>query len=201
MAAAIGVGLPVTEPSGSMIVDIGGGTTEVAIISLKGVVYSKSVRVGGDKMDEAIMNYVKRSYNMLIGERTAEQIKIGVGAAIPTGESLAIEVRGRDLVQGVPKTVTITEEEIREALLEPINQILDGIRVALERTPPELSSDIVDRGITFAGGGSLLRNLDKLVSNETGLPVVMADDPLSAVVMGSGVVLDQLAILKDVVVH
>ena len=201
MAAAIGVGLPVTEPSGSMIVDIGGGTTEVAIISLKGVVYSKSVRVGGDKMDEAIMNYVKRSYNMLIGERTAEQIKIGVGAAIPTGESLAIEVRGRDLVQGVPKTVTITEEEIREALLEPINQILDGIRVALERTPPDLSSDIVDRGITFAGGGSLLRNLDKLVSNETGLPVVMADDPLSAVVMGSGVVLDQLAILKDVVVH
>jgi rod shape-determining protein MreB and related proteins len=199
MAAAIGSGLPITEPCGSMILDIGGGTTEIAVISLKGIVYSRSVRVGGDKMDEAISNYVKRRYNMLIGERTAEQIKIAVGSAIPTGENLKIEVKGRDLVQGVPRAVTVTEDEIRDALLEPINQIVDVVKMALEKTPPELSSDIVDRGIAMAGGGSLLRNLDKLISEETGLPVTLVEDPLTAVVIGSGMVLDQLDQLKDVI--
>lgn len=201
MAAAIGAGLPITEACGSMILDIGGGTTEIAIISLKGIVYSHSIRVGGDKMDEAISNYVKRRYNMLIGERTAEQIKIAVGSAISTGENLSIEVKGRDLVQGVPRAVTVTEDEIREALLEAVNQIVDLVRVALEKCPPELSSDIVDRGITMAGGGALLRNLDKLIAQETGLPVVLVDDPLSAVVLGSGAVLDKLELLKDVVIQ
>jgi rod shape-determining protein MreB len=201
MAAAIGAGLPITEACGSMILDIGGGTTEVAVISLKGIVYSRSVRVGGDKMDEAIANYVRRRYSVLIGERTAEQIKIAVGSTLPTGENLAIEVKGRDLVMGVPKAITVTEEEIREALSEPINQILEVVRVALEKTPPELSSDIVERGITLTGGGALLRNLDKLLSRETGLPVVLVDDPLSAVVVGSGAVLDQLDLLRDVVLN
>lgn len=201
MAAAIGAGLPITEPCGSMILDIGGGTTEIAVISLKGIVYSRSVRVGGDKMDEAISNYVKRRYNMLIGERTAEQIKIAVGSAIPTGENLVIEVKGRDLVHGVPRAVVVTEDEIRDALLEPINQIVDVVKIALEKTPPELSSDIVDRGIAMAGGGSLLRNLDKLISEETGLPVTLVEDPLAAVVIGSGQVLDQLDMLKDVIAH
>lgn len=201
MAAAIGAGLPITEACGSMILDIGGGTTEVAVISLKGIVYSRSVRVGGDKMDEAISNYVRRRYSVLVGERTAEQIKIAVGSALPTGENLAIEVKGRDLVLGVPKAITVTEEEIREALLEPINQILEVVRVALEKTPPELSSDIVERGITLAGGGALLRNFDQLLSRETGLPVVLVDDPLSAVVVGSGAVLDQLDLLRDVVLN
>ena len=199
MAAAIGAGLPITEPCGSMILDIGGGTTEIAVISLKGIVYSRSVRVGGDKMDEAIANYVKRRYNMLIGERTAEQIKIAVGSAIPTGENLVIEVKGRDLVHGVPRAVVVTEDEIRDALLEPINQIVDVVKMALEKTPPELSSDIVDRGIAMAGGGSLLRNLDRLISEETGLPVTLVEDPLAAVVIGSGMVLDQLDQLKDVI--
>ncbi len=201
MAAAIGAGLPITEPCGSMILDIGGGTTEIAVISLKGIVYSRSVRVGGDKMDEAISNYVKRRYNMLIGERTAEQIKIAVGSAIPTGENLMIEVKGRDLVHGVPRAVVVTEDEIRDALLEPINQIVDVVKMALEKTPPELSSDIVDRGIAMAGGGSLLRNLDKLISEETELPVTLVEDPLAAVVIGSGLVLDQLDMLKDVIAH
>ena len=201
MAAAIGAGLPITEACGSMILDIGGGTTEIAIISLKGIVYSHSIRVGGDKMDEAISNYVKRRYNMLIGERTAEQIKIAVGSAISTGEGLSLEVKGRDLVQGVPRAVTVTEDEVRDALIETVNQIVDLVRVALEKCPPELSSDIVDRGITMAGGGALLRNLDKLISKETGLPVVLVDDPLSAVVLGSGAVLDKLELLKDVVIQ
>lgn len=201
MAAAIGAGLPITEACGSMILDIGGGTTEIAIISLKGIVYSRSIRVGGDKMDEAICNYVKRKYNILIGERTAEQVKIAVGSVVATGQGLSIEVRGRDLVHGVPKAVIVTEEETREALLEPVNQILEVIRVALEKTPPELSSDIVDKGITLTGGGALLRNLDRLISNETGLPVVLVDDPLSAVVVGSGAVLDQLDIMKDVILQ
>ena len=201
MAAAIGAGLPITEACGSMILDIGGGTTEIALISLKGIVYSRSVRVGGDKMDEAISNYIKRRYNILVGERTAEQVKIAIGCALPTGENLSIEVRGRDLVQGVPKAVVVTEDEVRDALLEPINQIIDVIRIALEKTPPELSSDIVDRGITIAGGGALLRNLDKLIAQETGLPVVVVDDPLSAVVLGSGAVLDKLDLLKDVVLQ
>lgn len=201
MAAAIGAGMPITEACGSMILDIGGGTTEVAIISLKGIVYSRSVRVGGDTMDEAIQNYVKRRYNMLIGERTAERVKIAIGTAIPNGESLSMEIKGRDLVQGVPKAVVVSEEEVCDALIEPINQITEAVRIALEKTPPELASDIVDRGITMTGGGSLLRNLDQLISQQTGLPVVLVDDPLSAVVLGSGAVLDQLDLLKDVVLH
>lgn len=200
MAAAIGAGMPITEACGSMIVDIGGGTTEVAIISLKGVVFSRSVRVGGDSMDEAIQNYVKRRHNMLIGERTAEQLKIAIGTALPTQDNLSMEVKGRDLVQGVPKAVIVTQEEVREALVEPVNQIVEAVRIALEKTPPELASDIVDRGITMTGGGAMLRNLDRLISHETGLPVVLVDDPLSAVVMGSGAVLDRLDLLKDVVV-
>ncbi len=199
MAAAIGAGLPITEACGSMILDIGGGTTEIAIISLKGIVYSKSLRVGGDKMDEAIVNYVKRRHNLLIGDRTAEQIKVGVGTVLPTGENLSMEIRGRDVVQGIPKAEIVTEDDVREALVEPVNQIIEMVRGALEKTPPELSSDIVDRGITLTGGGALLRNLDKLISQETGLPVVLVDDPLSAVVLGSGAVLDQLDLLKDVV--
>ena len=201
MAAAIGAGLPITEACGSMIMDIGGGTTEIAIISLKGIVYSHSVRVAGDKMDEAIAQYVKRRYNMLIGERTAEQIKIAIGSAVPTGENLSLEVKGRDLVQGVPRAVMVGEDEVREAILESINQILDLVRGALERCPPELSSDIVDRGITMAGGGALLRNLDRLISQEPGLPVVLVDDPISAVVLGSGAVLDKLELLRDVVIQ
>lgn len=201
MAAAIGAGLPVTEACGSMILDIGGGTSEIAVISLKGIVFSRSLRIGGDKIDESIANYVKRRYNVLIGERTAEQIKIAVGSVLPSGEKLAVEVRGRDLVQGVPKSVVVSEDEVRDALLEPVNQIIDLIRVALEKTPPELSADIVDRGITLTGGGALLRNLDKLISQETGLPVILVDDPISAVVIGSGVVLDQLDVLKDVILQ
>lgn len=201
MAAAIGAGLPVTEACGSMILDIGGGTAEIAIISLKGIVYSRSLRVGGDKMDEAISNYVKRRYNVLIGERTAEEIKMTIGSALPTGENLVIEIRGRDLVLGVPRALQITEEEVRDALIEPINQILEVIRTALEKTPPELSSDIVERGITLTGGGAMLRNLDRLIAKETSLPVVLVADPISAVVMGSGAVLDKLELLRDVVLQ
>lgn len=201
MAAAIGAGLPITEACGSMILDIGGGTAEIAVISLKGIVYSQSIRVGGDKMDEAIANYIKRRYNVLVGERTAEQIKIAVGSALQTGENLSIEIRGRDLVQGVPRQLTVSEDEIREALIEPINQIIEMVRVALEKTPPELSADIIERGITLTGGAALLRNLDRLISRETGLPVVLVDDPVSAVVLGSGAVLDQLDVLKDVILN
>jgi len=198
MAAAIGAGLAITEPTGNMIVDIGGGTTEVAVISLKGVVFSKSVRVGGDKMDEAIVQYIKRKYNLLVGERTAELIKITIGSAYPGNEIQTMEIKGRDLVAGVPKTVEVSDEEIRDSLLEPINQIVDAVRIALERTPPELASDIVDKGIVLAGGGALLRNLDVLLREETGLPIMLADDPLTAVVMGAGKVLDELGLLKDV---
>jgi rod shape-determining protein MreB len=200
MAAAIGAGLPITEPVGNMVVDIGGGTTEVAVISLSGIVFSKSVRVGGDKMDEAIVQYIKRKYNLLIGERTAELIKITIGSAYPGNEQQMMEIKGRDLVAGVPKTVEITDEEIRDSLLEPINQIVEAVRIGLERTPPELASDIVDKGIVLAGGGSLLRNLDTLLREETGLPVMVADDPLTAVVMGAGKVLDELSLLKDVAI-
>ncbi len=201
MAAAIGAGLPITEACGSMIVDIGGGTTEVAVISLKGIVYSQSVRVGGDKMDEAVANYVKRSYNLAIGERTAEQLKISLGTAMSNGENHTVEITGRDLVGGLPKTVEVSQEEIREALAEPVKQIVEVVRQVLERTPAELASDIVDRGITLAGGGSLLRNLDSLINQMTGLPVVLAEDPLTAVVMGSGRILDNLEDLKDVTIQ
>lgn len=201
MAAAIGAGLPITEACGSMIVDIGGGTTEVAVISLKGIVYSQSIRVGGDKMDEAIINYVKRNYNLAIGERTAEQIKISLGAVLPTGENHKVEITGRDLVGGLPKTIEISEDEVREALDEPIKHIVEVIRQVLERTPAELAADIVERGITLAGGGALLRNLDKLVQQLTGLQVLLAEDPLTAVVMGSGKILDNLELLKDVTIR
>jgi rod shape-determining protein MreB and related proteins len=201
MAAAIGAGLPITEPVGNMIVDIGGGTTEVAVISLAGVVFSRSIRVGGDKMDEAIIQYIKRKYNLLIGERTAELIKITIGSAYPGDEIQTMEIKGRDLVAGVPKTVQLTDEEIRDSLLESINQIVEAVRIALERTPPELASDIVDKGIVLAGGGALLRNLDVLLREETGLPVVVADDPLTAVVMGAGKALDELSLLKELAIQ
>jgi len=201
MAAAIGAGLPITEPTGNMIVDIGGGTTEVAVISLAGVVFSRSVRVGGDKMDEAIVQYIKRKYNLLVGERTAELIKITIGSAYPGNEIQTMEIKGRDLVNGVPKTVEICDEEIRDSLLEPINQIVETVRIGLERTPPELASDIIDRGIVLAGGGALLRNLDVLIREETGLPVMLADDPLTAVVVGAGKVLDELTLLKEVTIQ
>ncbi|MGE0680265.1 MAG: rod shape-determining protein [Candidatus Binatia bacterium] len=201
MAAAIGAGLPVTEPVGNMIVDIGGGTTEVAVISLAGVVFSRSVRVGGDKMDESIIQYIKRKYNLLIGERTAELIKITIGSAYPGEEIQTMEIKGRDLVAGVPKTVELSDEEIRDSLVESINQIVEAVRIALERTPPELASDIVDKGIVLAGGGALLRNLDILLREETGLPVTLAEDPLTAVVMGAGKALDELSLLKEVAIQ
>lgn len=201
MAAAIGAGLPITEPTGNMIVDIGGGTTEVAVISLAGIVLSKSIRIAGDKMDESIHQYVKRKYNLLIGERTAEQIKINIGTAYPDGEDRTMEIKGRDLLVGIPKTLVIHQDEVREAMQEPINAIVDAVKNALERTPPELASDIIDKGIVMAGGGCLLRNLDILLREETGLPVMRCEDPLSAVVIGSGKVLDHLDILKQVTIR
>lgn len=198
MAAAIGADLPIHEASGNMIVDIGGGTTEVAVISLLGIVYSKSVRVGGDKMDESIVNYLKRRFNVLIGERTAEQIKIAIGSAYPDEEIRTMQVKGRDLVAGIPKTIEVTSEEIREAMQEPINAIVEAVRLGLEKTPPELASDIVDKGIVLVGGGALIRNLDVLLREETGLPIVVAENPLTAVVLGSGRVLDNPDLLREV---
>ncbi|HUL52110.1 MAG TPA: rod shape-determining protein [Opitutaceae bacterium] len=195
MAAAIGVGLPVDEPAANMIVDIGGGTTEIAIISLAGVVFSKSIRVAGDELDNAIINYMKRAYNLLIGERTAEEIKIKIGSAYPLDEELSMEVKGRDSVAGLPKTIHVTSQEIREALGDTIAAIVDAVRNALERCPPELSADLVDRGFVMAGGGSLLRGIDRLLSEKTGLPVTVADDPLSAVANGTGTVLSDLNFL------
>ncbi len=198
LAAAIGVGLPVQEPAGNMIVDIGGGTTEVALISLAGIVFSRSIRVAGDELDEAIIQYMKRAYNLMVGERTAEDIKIRVGSAFPLEQEITLEVKGRDLVAGLPKTLTITSQEIREALLEPVSQIVESVRVTLERCPPELAADLVDRGIMLAGGGSLLRGIDKLLAEETGLPVHVADDPLSAVAEGTGRVLNELHFLEKI---
>ncbi len=198
MAAAIGAGLPITEPSGNMIIDIGGGTTEVAIISLSGIVYANSVRVGGDKMDDAILNYVKRKYNLLIGERTAERIKIEIGSAYPTDEQRSLIVKGRDLVAGVPKTLELHTEDIREAIQEPVNAIVEATKIALERTPPELAADIADKGIVLSGGGALLQNLDILLREETGLPIMLAEDPFTAVVMGCGRCLDDAGLLRDV---
>jgi rod shape-determining protein MreB len=200
MAAAIGAGLPITEPSGNMVVDIGGGTTEVAVISLAGIVYSQSVRVGGDKMDEAIIAYLKRKYNLLIGEQSAERVKCSIGNAHADGEAATMEVKGRDMVAGVPKTVVVNADEIRDALTEPINSITEAVMMALERTPPELSADIVDKGIVLTGGGALLKNLDVLLREETGLPVMVADDPVSAVVLGSGKALDHLDLLREVTI-
>ena len=200
MAAALGVGLPVGEPFGNMIVDIGGGTTDVAIISLDGIVFSKAVRVGGDKMDEAIIAYIKRKYNLMIGDRTAEMIKIECGSAYPTEKIPPMEVKGRDLISGIPKAINVTEEEVREALQESVVLILDTIKVTLENTPPELAADIVDRGIVLAGGGALLKGLDILIREHTGVPVIVPDDPLTAVVRGCGAMLDKLELLKKIAI-
>jgi rod shape-determining protein MreB len=199
MAAAIGAGLPITEPICNMVVDIGGGTSEVAVISLAGIVYSRSVRVGGDKMDEAILQYIKRTYNLLIGERTAEIIKTTIGNAYP-GEPESMDVKGRDLVTGIPKIINVNSDEVRLAIQEQIDQIVSAVKTALEQTPPELAADIVDRGIYLTGGGALLKGLDELLKQETGLPIKIADDPLSTVVLGSGRALDNLNILKEVMV-
>jgi len=199
MAAAIGAGLPITEPTCNMVVDIGGGTTEVAVISLSGIVYSRSIRVAGDKMDRAIIQYIKRKYNLLIGERTAEAIKTTIGNAYPDPEHMeTIEVKGRDLVSGIPKILIIDSEEVRIAISEQIDAIVETVKIALEQTPPELSADIVDRGIVLTGGGALLKNLDKLLMEETELPVTVADDPLSTVALGTGKALDSIEILRDV---
>ena len=201
MVAAIGAGLPITEPSGNMIVDIGGGTTDVAVISLSGIVYSRSVRIAGNEMDDAIMQYLKRKYNLLIGERTAEQIKIQIGSAFKLDKPLTMEVKGRNLIEGVPKTVAIGDEEIREALAEPVATIMNAIRVALERTPPELSADISDRGIVLTGGGALLKNLDRRIREETGLPVSIAEDPLASVVLGTGRMLTDFRLLRRIAIE
>src|SRR6187431_106359 len=200
MAAAIGAGLPITEPSGNMVVDIGGGTTQVAVISLAGIVYSQSVRVGGDKMDDAIVAYMKRKYNLAIGEQTAERIKMTIGNAYAFEQQMTMEVKGRDMVAGIPKTVVVNSDEIREALVEPINAIVEAVLLALERTPPELAADIVDKGVVLTGGGALLKNIDVLLREETGLPVMVSDDPISAVVLGSGKTLDHIELLKEVTI-
>ena len=198
MAAAIGAGLPITEPSGNMVVDVGGGTTDVAVISMAGIVYSRSIRVGGTAMDEAIINYIKRNYNLLIGDRTAEDIKINIGSAFPLDEEMTMDIKGRDLVEGKPKTITITDREIRDALSEVTSSIVESVRMALERTPPELSADFIDKGLILTGGGALLRNLDLRLREETGIPVSIAEDPLSAVVLGVGRILDDLDLLRRV---
>ena len=198
MAAAIGAGLPITEPSGNMVVDIGGGTTDVAVISMAGIVYSSSVRVAGNEMDEAVIKYLRKKYNLLIGERTAEQVKMQIGSAYPLDKPMTMEIKGRNLIEGIPKTLVVTDEEIREALEETVAILVNAVRVALERTPPELSADIVDRGIVLTGGGALLKNLDKRLREETGLPVSMGEDPLSSVVLGTGRMLDDVKLLRKV---
>jgi rod shape-determining protein MreB len=200
IAAAIGVGLPIQEPVGNMIIDIGGGTTEIAVISLAGIVFSKSIRIGGDEMNEAIVEYLKKTYNLMVGERTAEEIKIKIGSAYPMEEELSLEVKGRDLIAGLPKMVTVTSEEIRESLQEPMRAILEVTKMSLERTPPELAADLIEHGIVIAGGGSLLKGLDKLISEETGLPVHIAEDPVTAVANGTGKVLNEIKYLKKVTV-
>lgn len=198
MAAAIGVGLPIAEASGNMILDIGGGTTEVAVISLSGIVYSRSVRVAGDEMDEAIVNFIKRKYNLLIGERTAEEIKMTIGSAFSPEKPQTMEIKGRDLMAGIPKTLLINDSEIREALAEPVATVVETVKIALERTPPELAADIVDKGIVLAGGGSLLQGLDQLLREETGLPIIVAEDALSAVAIGAGKALEDMDLLRKV---
>ncbi|MBU3934051.1 MAG: rod shape-determining protein [Candidatus Omnitrophica bacterium] len=200
IAAAVGVDLPIQEPAGNMIIDIGGGTTEMAVISLAGIVYAKCIRIGGDEMDEAIIEHLKKTYNLMVGERTAEEIKIKIGSAYPLDEELTMEVRGRDLVAGLPKVITVSSEEVREALAAPINAIVEATRVALERTPPELSADLIERGIVMAGGGALLRGIDKLLSEETGLPVHVAEDPITSVALGTGKVLNEIKYLKKLLV-
>ena len=198
MAAAIGAGMPITEPSANMIVDIGGGTTDIAVISLAGIVYSRAVRVAGNAMDEAISQYIKKTYNLLIGERTAEQIKMKVGSAYQLDDKLTIDIKGRHLIEGVPRTITVSDDEIREALAETVNVIVDAVRAALESTPPELSADLVDRGIVLTGGGSMLRNLDKRLREETGLPLAMAEEPLTSVVLGAGRMLADFGLLRKI---
>lgn len=200
MAAAIGAGLPVHEPTGNMVVDIGGGTTEVAVISLGGIVTHRSIRIAGDEMDEAIINYVKRKYNLLIGERTAEDVKITIGSAYPVNDEETMDIRGRDLVTGLPRTLNVTSEEIRQALSEPVSSLLDALRVTLERTPPELASDIMDKGVVLTGGGALLRGFDRLVAEETNMPVHISDDPLLCVAKGTGKVLDELDSLRKILI-
>jgi rod shape-determining protein MreB len=200
MAAAIGAGLDVTAPTGNMVVDIGGGTTDVAVISLSGIVCSRSIRCGGDAMDEAVINYVKRKYNMLIGERTAEAVKMAIGTASPTAKTETMEIKGRDLVAGIPKVVVTTSEEIREALQEPLAQVVETVHLTLERTPPELAADIVDRGIMLVGGGSMLKDLDTVLRQETKLPILRSEDPFTAVVYGAGRALDNLDLLKEVAI-
>ncbi|WP_274362619.1 rod shape-determining protein [Paenibacillus thermotolerans] len=195
-AAAIGANLPVWEPTGSMVVDIGGGTTEVAVISLGGIVTSRSIRVAGDEMDDAIIQYIKRNYNLMIGERTAEQLKMDIGSAIPSETKQGVEIRGRDLVSGLPKTITVSADEVTEALADTVNAIVDAVKVTLEKCPPELSADIMDRGIVLTGGGALLRNLDKLLSRETGMPVVVAENPLDCVAIGTGKALENIHLFK-----
>jgi len=201
MVAAIGAGMPITEACGNMIVDVGGGTTDIAVISLSGVVYSRSVRVAGNEMDEAIIQYIKRKHNLLIGERTAEWIKIHIGSAAALDKPLSVEVKGRNLIEGVPKTITVTDEEIRESLSDSTGIIINAIKVALERTPPELSADIMDRGIVLTGGGALLRKFDKRIADETGLPVFIAEDPLSSVVLGTSKMLTDFRLLRRICVH
>ena len=198
MVAAIGAGMPITEPSGNMVVDIGGGTTDVAVISLSGIVYSRSLRVAGNEMDDAIMQYMKRKHNLLIGETTSEKVKMNIGSAFPLDKELTMEIKGRNLIEGVPKTVTVNDTEIREALTECVAAIMNAIRVALERTPPELSADISDRGIVLTGGGALLKNLDKRIRHETGLPVIIAQDPLTSVVVGTGKMLTEFRLLRRI---
>jgi rod shape-determining protein MreB len=200
MAAAIGVDLPVWEPTGNLIIDIGGGTTEVAIISMSGIVFSKSVRIAGDEMNEAIINYIKKKYNLLIGERTAEAVKIEIGSAYPMEQLMTMEVKGRDLVAGIPKTLIISDEEIREALAETFSTIVEAVKIALERTPPELAADIVDKGVVVAGGGSLIKGLDTLLREATGLPITLANDALSAVALGSGKALCDINLLKKIAI-
>lgn len=201
MAAAIGAGLPITEPTGNMVVEMGGGTTGVAVISLSGIVYCKSIKVAGDRFDEAIVNYIRRQFNLLIGERTAENIKLKIGNAYPFEEERRMEIKGRDLVAGAPKTIEITSTQINEALMDSLAEVVDAVRTALEKTPPELASDIVDNGIVLTGGGALLSNLDILLRERTGLPVSIAEDPLSCVVVGSGKVLDEIDLLKKLTVN
>ncbi len=198
MAAAVGAGLPITEPSGNMLIDIGGGTTDIAVISLSGPVYSRTVRVAGNEMDESIIQYIKRKHNLLIGERSAEQVKIKIGSAAPLEERMTMDIKGRDLIKGIPKTITLTDEEVREALSDAILTIVNAVRVALERTPPELSADIMDKGIVITGGGALLKNLDLRIKSETGLPVFLAEEPLSSVVMGTGKMLEDIDLLRRI---
>ncbi len=200
MAAAIGAGLPVHEPTGNMIVDVGGGTTEVAVISLGGIVTSESIRIGGDELDEAIINYVKKEYSLALGERTAEELKVAIGSAYPLDEEPRAEIRGRDLVTGLPKTIVVTTEEIRDAMEEPVTQIVDALKVTLDRTPPELASDIMESGVVLAGGGSLLKGLDRRLAHETGMPIRIADSPLHAVAIGSGQCLEEFEALKQVLI-